>query len=68
MLLSVAIAAAGIWLAYRWYIQQPKCRTRSRPIFGGLYRLPLQQVLRSINLLCDVRESDKGPGAHAGSL
>src|SRR6202163_360886 len=39
MLLSVAIAAAGIWLAYRWYIQQPEVPGRIAANFGGLYRL-----------------------------
>src|SRR6202040_1643519 len=39
MLLSVAIAAAGIWLAYRWYIKQPEVHEKIAKNFGGLYRV-----------------------------
>ena len=39
MLLSVAIAAAGIWLASRWYIKQPEVPGKIAANFGGLYRL-----------------------------
>src|SRR6266478_4799187 len=39
MLLSVAIAAAGIWLAYKWYIKQPEVPDKIASNFGGLYRL-----------------------------
>jgi NADH-quinone oxidoreductase subunit L len=39
MLLSVAIAAAGIWLAYKWYIKQPEVPGKIAANFGGLYRL-----------------------------
>jgi len=39
MLLSVAIAAAGIWLAYKWYIKQPEVPGRIAANFSGLYRV-----------------------------
>jgi NADH-quinone oxidoreductase subunit L len=39
MLLSVAIAGAGIWLAYKWYIKQPEVPGKIAANFGGLYRL-----------------------------
>jgi len=39
MLLSVAIAATGIWLAYRWYIKQPEVPDKIASNFGGLYRV-----------------------------
>jgi NADH-quinone oxidoreductase subunit L len=39
MLLSVAIAGAGIWLAYKWYIKQPEVPSKIAANFGGLYRL-----------------------------
>ncbi len=39
MLLSVAIAAAGISLANKWYIKQPEVPGKIASNFGGLYRL-----------------------------
>ena len=39
MLLSVAIAAAGIWLAYNWYIKHPEVPEKIATNFGGLYRV-----------------------------
>jgi NADH-quinone oxidoreductase subunit L len=39
MLLSVAIAGTGIWLAYKWYIKQPEVPRKIAANFGGLYRL-----------------------------
>jgi NADH-quinone oxidoreductase subunit L len=39
MLLSVAIAAAGIGLAYKWYIKQPEVPGKIAANFGGVYRL-----------------------------
>jgi NADH-quinone oxidoreductase subunit L len=39
MLLSVAIATAGIWLAYRWYIKQPEVPEKIATNFSGLYRV-----------------------------
>jgi NADH-quinone oxidoreductase subunit L len=39
MLLSVAIAAGGIWLAYRWYIQRPEVPGKIAAASPFLYRL-----------------------------
>jgi NADH-quinone oxidoreductase subunit L len=39
MILSVAIAGAGIWLAYKWYIKQPEVPAKIASNFGGLHRL-----------------------------
>jgi NADH-quinone oxidoreductase subunit L len=39
MALSVAIAAAGIWLAYRWYIQRPEVPEKIAASSGFLYTL-----------------------------
>jgi NADH-quinone oxidoreductase subunit L len=39
MLLSVAIGAAGIWLAYRWYIQRPEVPEKIAAASPFLYRL-----------------------------
>ncbi len=39
MLLSVLIACGGIWLAYRWYIQQPDVPARIEAKFPFLYKL-----------------------------
>jgi NADH-quinone oxidoreductase subunit L len=39
MLLSVAIAVAGIWVARKWYIQQPEVPGKIAANFGGMYRL-----------------------------
>jgi len=39
MLLSVAIAAGGIWLAYRWYIQRPEVPEKIAAASPFLYRL-----------------------------
>jgi NADH-quinone oxidoreductase subunit L len=39
MLLSVAIAAGGIWLAYRWYIQRPEVPGKIAAANPFLYRL-----------------------------
>lgn len=39
MALSVAIAAAGIWLAYRWYIQRPEVPGKIAASSGFLYTL-----------------------------
>src|SRR6202011_5791566 len=39
MLLSVAIAAAGIWLAYKWYVKQPEVPEKIAANFSGLYRV-----------------------------
>jgi NADH-quinone oxidoreductase subunit L len=39
MALSVAIAAAGIWLAYRFYIQRPEVPGKIAASSGFLYRL-----------------------------
>jgi len=39
MLLSVAIAGGGIWLAYKWYVKQPEVPGKIASNFGGLYRL-----------------------------
>src|SRR5579864_6054348 len=39
MLLSVGIAAAGIWLAYNWYIRHPEVPERIATNFSGLYRV-----------------------------
>jgi NADH-quinone oxidoreductase subunit L len=39
MALSVAIAAGGIWLAYKWYIQQPEVPERIAASHPFLYRL-----------------------------
>jgi len=39
MLLSVLIACAGIWLAYRWYIQRPEVPAKIAAASPFLYRL-----------------------------
>jgi NADH-quinone oxidoreductase subunit L len=39
MLLSVLIACGGIWLAYRWYIQQPEVPDKIEARFPFLYKL-----------------------------
>jgi NADH-quinone oxidoreductase subunit L len=39
MLLSVAIACGGIWLAYRWYIQRPEVPGKIAAASPFLYRL-----------------------------
>jgi NADH-quinone oxidoreductase subunit L len=39
MALSVAIACFGIWLAYRWYIQQPEVPEKIEARFPFLYKL-----------------------------
>jgi NADH-quinone oxidoreductase subunit L len=39
MLLSVLIACGGIWLAYRWYIQQPEVPDKIEAKFPFLYKL-----------------------------
>jgi NADH-quinone oxidoreductase subunit L len=39
MALSVAIACFGIWLAYRWYIQQPEVPDKIGARFPFLYKL-----------------------------
>ena len=39
MLLSVAIAAGGIWLAYRWYIQRPEVPGKIATASPFLYKL-----------------------------
>jgi NADH-quinone oxidoreductase subunit L len=39
MLLSVLIACGGIWLAYRWYIQQPEVPGKIEARFPILYKL-----------------------------
>ena len=39
MVISVAIALAGIWLAYRWYIQQPEVPDKIEARFPFLYKL-----------------------------
>ncbi|HXC31105.1 MAG TPA: NADH-quinone oxidoreductase subunit L [Verrucomicrobiae bacterium] len=39
MVISVAIAVAGIWLAYRWYIQQPEVPDKIGARFPFLYKL-----------------------------
>jgi NADH-quinone oxidoreductase subunit L len=39
MLLSVAIAAGGIWLAYRWYIERPEVPGKIAAASPFLYRL-----------------------------
>jgi NADH-quinone oxidoreductase subunit L len=39
MLLSVAIACFGIWLAYRWYIQRPEVPGKIEAQFPFLYKL-----------------------------
>jgi len=39
MLASVAIAAGGIWLAYRWYIQRPEVPGKIAAASPFLYRL-----------------------------
>jgi NADH-quinone oxidoreductase subunit L len=39
MLLSVAVACFGIWLAYRWYIQQPEVPGKIEARFPFLYKL-----------------------------
>jgi len=39
MLLSVGIAAAGIWLAYNWYIRHPKVPEGIATNFSFLYRV-----------------------------
>ncbi len=39
MVLSVAIAVGGIWLAYKWYIKRPEVPGKIASNFGGLYRL-----------------------------
>jgi NADH-quinone oxidoreductase subunit L len=39
MALSVAIAAGGIWLAYKWYIKQPEVPERIAASHPFLYRL-----------------------------
>ena len=39
MLLSVAIAAGGIWLAYRWYIERPEVPDKIAAASPFLYRL-----------------------------
>ena len=39
MVISVAIALAGIWLAYRWYIQQPNVPDKIEARFPFLYKL-----------------------------
>ncbi|HEV7966828.1 MAG TPA: NADH-quinone oxidoreductase subunit L [Candidatus Acidoferrales bacterium] len=39
MLLSVLIACAGIWLAYRWYIQRPQVPEKIAATSPFLYRL-----------------------------
>src|SRR5580692_9357509 len=39
MLFSVAIAAGGIWLAYRWYIQRPEVPGQIEAKFPFLYKL-----------------------------
>ena len=39
MVLSVAIACFGIWLAYRWYIQQPEVPDKIEARFPFLYKL-----------------------------
>jgi NADH-quinone oxidoreductase subunit L len=39
MLLSVAIAAGGIWLAYNWYIKKPEVPGQIEAKFPFLYRL-----------------------------
>src|ERR1017187_10865957 len=39
MAFSVTIAAGGIWLAYKWYIQQPEVPERIAASHPFLYRL-----------------------------
>jgi NADH-quinone oxidoreductase subunit L len=39
MLLSVLVACGGIWLAYRWYIQQPEVPEKIAAASPFLYRL-----------------------------
>ena len=39
MLLSVLIACGGIWLAYRWYIQQPDVPGKIEARFPFIYKL-----------------------------
>ena len=39
MLLSVAIACGGIWLAYRWYIQRPEVPGKIAAASPFLYKL-----------------------------
>jgi NADH-quinone oxidoreductase subunit L len=39
MVLSVGIACFGIWLAYRWYIQQPEVPDKIEARFPFLYKL-----------------------------
>jgi NADH-quinone oxidoreductase subunit L len=39
MLLSVLVACGGIWLAYRWYIQQPEVPGKIEAKFPFLYKL-----------------------------
>jgi NADH-quinone oxidoreductase subunit L len=43
MLLSVATAAAGIYVAYRIYVQQPALSDRVAAAFAGLYRVLLHK-------------------------
>ena len=66
MLLSVAIACGGIWLAYRWYIQQPEVPDKIAAASPIPLQVALQQILRGPALRRDVRESRERSGAHAG--
>ena len=43
MLLSVAIAAAGFYLAYRWYVEQPEVPDRLAASAGPAYQIVLDK-------------------------
>ena len=43
MLLSVAVAAGGFYLAYRWYVQHPEIPARVAASAGVVYRLVLNK-------------------------
>jgi NADH-quinone oxidoreductase subunit L len=70
MLLSVAVAAAGFYVAYRWYVQQPETPGRVAAAAGPAYQIVLNKyyVDELYDALFVNRAKDLGNGLAAFDL
>ena len=68
MVLSVLLAAIGIWLAYRFYVTRPEISEGLAARYAGLHRVLLNKYLRGRAVRRNGRARDHGQRARAVGL